>query len=160
MVPRGRTLSLASLIQRIAMRLPFRTIEHYSSPYLTRFIVLRTRMFRIYLHRFHRPDADHEHHSHPWPAAIAMILTGGYVEERLEGNRAPYRVIARHRRPGSVVLLRRSTYHRASELADSPVWTLFIPFGKNSDQWNFRHPVTGETTPWRPFIRRQGRRIA
>jgi hypothetical protein len=146
---------LASFIKRIAARLPKRTIDHYGDPYLSRHTLLRLGPLRMYLHRFHRPDADPEHHSHPWPAALAVILTGGYTEERLENGR----VSAHERRPGAVHLLRRDTFHRVTHL-HGDVWTLFIPIGRNDDAWSFRHPMTGETTPWRAFIERQGRRIA
>jgi hypothetical protein len=35
-----------------------------------------------YLHRFHRGDDDYELHSHPWKISVALILAGGYIEER------------------------------------------------------------------------------
>lgn len=144
-----------SILERIAARLPCRTIDHYGDPYLTRHTLFRVGPLRAYLHRFHRPDVDPEHHSHPWPAAVAVILAGGYTEERLVDGR----VRTRERRPGTAHLLLRSTYHRVTRL-HGEVWTLFVPLGRNSDEWSFRHPTTGETTPWRTFIKRQGRRIA
>lgn len=147
---------IATLLVRIAARLPKRTIDHYGDPYLTRHTLARLgAVARIYLHRIPRRDEDPEHHSHPWPAALAVVLMGGYTEERLEQGR----VVTRWRGPGSAHLLRRTTYHRISALGPAPVWTLFIPFGRNDDAWSFRDPATGETTGWREFITRQGRRI-
>lgn len=49
------------------------------SPYLTRWTLLECRWFAIYLHKFHRSDAD-EHHDHPW-AFCSLILWRGYLEE-------------------------------------------------------------------------------
>lgn len=140
-------MRLARALGALAARLPVRTIDHYGDIYLARFrLASLGRLARAYLHRFVRPDVDPEHHSHPWPFAISIVLTG--------------RVVVRERRPGAIHVLRRSTYHRVATLGPGPVWTLFIPFGKNDDQWYFKNPETGEVTPWRVFVERQGRRIA
>lgn len=147
---------IAELLARLAARLPKRTIDHYGDPYLSRHTLFRWGPARAYLHRIHRADADPEHHSHPWPAALAIVLTGGYVEERLERGR----VVTRRRRPGSWHVLYRTTYHRIATLGPGPVWTLFVPIGRNDNAWSFQDPRTGETTGWREFITRQGRRIA
>src|SRR3954465_13658675 len=50
-------------------------------PYLTRWTLFGARSngnVAVYLHRFHRSDAD-ELHNHPWPF-ISIILAGGYWE--------------------------------------------------------------------------------
>lgn len=49
------------------------------SPYLTRWSLLNSKKFAVYLHKFHRSDAD-EHHDHPW-GFVSIILWRGYFEE-------------------------------------------------------------------------------
>src|ERR1700721_599838 len=53
-----------------------------NSPYLTRITLIETRRFSIYLHWFHRSDAD-DLHDHPWDFT-SMILWRGYAEETPE----------------------------------------------------------------------------
>ena len=49
------------------------------SPYLSRWTLLSTKLGAVYLHLFHRSDAD-EMHDHPW-SFISVVLWRGYVEE-------------------------------------------------------------------------------
>lgn len=49
------------------------------SPYLSRWTLLDLPFGALYLHRFHRSDAD-EMHDHPW-SFWSLILWRGYVEE-------------------------------------------------------------------------------
>lgn len=42
------------------------------SPYLTRWTLRETTLGSLYLHHFHRSDAD-ENHDHPWPF-VSLIL--------------------------------------------------------------------------------------
>lgn len=54
-------------------------------PYLSRWYLREHRRGKgiaAFLHKFHRGDDDQELHCHPWVWSIAVILSGGYVEER------------------------------------------------------------------------------
>ena len=57
-------------------------------PYLTRYTLLWTPLFRLYLHRIHCADADRDVHNHPWEG-WTCILWGGYVEEIGEAIKTP-----------------------------------------------------------------------
>lgn len=93
----------------------------------------------IYLHRFHRPDAERSLHNHPW-FALGVILTGGYLETRMRGNPLvePHGVfsIQRNMRPGMLQLITPYDFHRVSMLHDDEVWTLFC-IGEKQQSWGY-----------------------
>lgn len=49
-------------------------------PMLTRYRLFKTPYGAIYIHHWHRPDADLDCHDHPWWFGV-FVLSGGYVEE-------------------------------------------------------------------------------
>ncbi len=100
----------------------------------------------VFLHRFHRSDADPELHNHPWRWGVSLILAGGYIEERREG----LDVVTREFEPGSVNLLFDSTFHRV-ELHRGEAWSLFVA-GPRAQSWGFWDRSSGLYTPWREFI--------
>lgn len=51
-------------------------------PYLTRYHLLWSPWFKVYLHHIHREDHDRHPHNHPWSWCKSLILCGGYVEHR------------------------------------------------------------------------------
>jgi hypothetical protein len=134
--------------------------------------------FGVVLHHFQSSDADHELHNHPWDWGVAIILTGGYREERrFHAKAAPLpfdmelptallrelanlRYVVRRRwfMPGSVNILFANTFHRV-DLADEKAgcWTLFI-HGKRIQSWGFWNRYTDKFTPWREFVSRRGQR--
>jgi hypothetical protein len=63
----------------------------------------------VYLHKIHRSDTELELHNHPWRWARALILAGGYFEERRDRHDT---VRGWRRRPGDVVTIDADTYHR------------------------------------------------
>ncbi len=111
---------------------------------------------RVFLHRFHRSDADGELHSHPWAWAVAIVLSGGYSEERrvppmnMSDWGVERTVVRRTFGPGSVNVIRADDYHRVDLLEDES-WSLFISGPKLAD-WFFWDRETGDTTPWREFL--------
>lgn len=134
--------------------LPQRTIFGNAGEYLTRYKLLHLgkKFVRVYLHKFHRSDEDREHHNHPWKWAVAIVLKGGYVEERMVAGR----MMDFLRTAGSVVVLTGDTYHRVDLLdEENGSWSLFIA-GPERDSWNFKNPFTKEIIPWQEFIRRKG----
>jgi hypothetical protein len=163
--------ALEELLRRVAGRLPFRAIHVEGDLYLGRWYVLGRLPARywpdvssvlgwlpisVYLHRFFRPDRDRELHSHPWRWALSLILTGGYLEERRQGERE---VVTRRRDPGTLNLIRHGDYHRVLSLPTEDVWTLFIA-GPKISSWGFWDPDTGEEIPHQEFFERQRAKLA
>lgn len=100
--------------------------DHLSA-YLTRYILFVCNLFHIYLHIFHRSDAD-DHHDHPWHF-ISIILWRGYIEETTKGKKRIY--------PG-MILFRKATHRHRVELVsgNKKAVTLIIRSKKVRD-WGF-----------------------
>jgi hypothetical protein len=123
---------------------------------------------RAYLHFFFRGDNDRELHSHPWETfmpvwpfnlfgSMSIILTGGYVEERLTKTG---QVRVKRYGPGSVNVLRGQTFHRV-QLSQGGTWTLFLA-GRRSglpkgEDWGFLDVATGA---YETFNAREARKEA
>lgn len=145
------------LLKKLVVKLPFRTItDSDGSPYLTRWYVFprgpRTAedkvtpaaRFAVFIHFFHRSDKDRDQHNHPWAKSWALILKGGYTEER--GDRV------KTFRPGSINVIGRDDYHRVTLLDPARgSWSLFVA-GKNVGSWGFRDLDTGEHIPWKQYL--------
>lgn len=127
-----------------------RLITREDDPYLSRWFLFRTKHLRVFVHKFHRSDWDEELHNHPWKWAMALILRGGYSEER----RVRDLVVRRECRPGSLNFIKNDTFHRV-DLYDSTCWTLFVAGRKTAD-WGFWDRVTGKFVPWREHVEKTG----
>jgi hypothetical protein len=136
-----------------AADLPCRVIEGELGPYLSRYTLAEfPNGGHLYLHFFHRGDADLELHNHPW-AGTSLILTGGYREER---RGADDRIEWRWFRPGDVNELAPDTFHRVDLLEpNAGCWTLFIA-GERVQSWGFWDRRSGAFTPWHEALRRRG----
>ena len=118
------------------------------SPYLTRTCLPRLNDHRPLIHQIHRADADPYLHNHPWGTASFLILSGGYVEERL----TPEGVVTRELKVGDTNDLNASTFHRVTSVLPD-TWT----FGIVSDRvqgWGFL--VDGKLVPSREYFARRG----
>ncbi len=126
--------------------------EDDGDAYLSRWYLLGDRddtsrfPVNLYLHRFHRSDADLELHSHPWSWALSLILVGGYSEERREGSGVKRRSVL----PGSLNFLRGSTFHRV-DLFEEDAWSLFLA-GPRATSWAFWDRRLDVEIPWDEFI--------
>ncbi len=144
--------NFAESIIRLSHQLHGRTIHGEHGPYLTRYTVSDLPLGdHIYLHRFHRSDADRDLHSHPWGGS-SLILRGGYSEERRvdggpEINRRSFRA-------SDVNILTPDTFHRV-DLLDGESWSLFTTTSRCAD-WSFWDRDTGIETPWREALARRG----
>lgn len=136
---------LRRLLYRLGARLPCRLITRDDGqPYLERYAMpaglrrlLASLGLTVYLHRFVGGDVDRWVHDHPWRFAIAILLTGGYLEERVRslapgGWRAVTRSIQGWRRI-NVILAR--DFHRIA-IARPDTWTLFVCTKRVKD-WGF-----------------------
>lgn len=118
-------------------------VPSYDNPtetYLTRWRVIGTPFFGIYLHRFTGPDPRPTLHDHPW-RFVSIILRGGYVEVGPTGPRTVRRFNVRGL--GSV--------HYIESLLRNPTWTLML-VGRRQRKWGYVRP-SGDGFQWTAFDR-------
>lgn len=109
----------------------------------------------MYLHCIVRDDDDRALHDHPW-LNISIVLAGAYreiVPDLAKASTPHMRVwdmpkITRLRRRGSFIFRRATAAHRL-EVAEGPVWTLFI-VGPKCREWGF-HCSWG-WRHWKEFV--------
>lgn len=122
-------------------RLGLRVIWVDQAPYLLRIYLFhrwRHRFPGLYLHYFFRSDDARELHNHPGRRSRSLILSGGYIEHRLE----PSGVIGlRTLRPGMVNRIDANDFHRVT-LISAGCWTLFMA-GERTQEWGFKDASTG-----------------
>lgn len=144
-------------LTKLASRLPCRTICGEQGPYLSRYTLSdMPDGGHVYLHFFHRGDADQELHNHPW-SGTSIILAGGYKEERRVGSTA--QIERRVYGPGETNVLEPDTYHRIDLIGGIGCWTLFTVSPK-VQSWGFWDRHTGITTPWREALARRGLEVS
>src|SRR5574338_185686 len=145
----------------LASKTPSTTITgEDGSPYLTRHYLFRrswlpkgwgSSLPSVYLHYFHRGDADEELHNHPWRWSISLILTGGYHEERRVGDDVHSRII----RPGRFNVIRGNDFDRVDLLEpQNGAWTVFVTTNREQD-WGFWHPHTKTFINWREHVEKR-----
>lgn len=120
-------------------------VPDYSSPeadgdYMTRWRLIQTPWFGIFLHRFEMPDPRQTLHDHPW-AFFSIVLRGGYDEFRrdthiydpcLEDSRTycyPHSVKRFSRMP-------LNSLHFIAKLHRNPTWTLVF-VGPRKRIWGY-----------------------
>lgn len=84
-----------------------------------------------FVHQIYTPDGDRHMHNHPWAWLAAVVLAGGYTEERDSGGR---RVTLTHA-AGDLNMFRTDDYHRIVEVEPGTV-TLFL-CGRETQDWGF-----------------------
>jgi hypothetical protein len=125
------------------------------STYLERLILLKSKWIRLFIHKFHRSDAE-DLHDHPWDF-ISVILWRGYNEEVFTGETnfgGNIRTKIKRVWPG-MVLFRRSTHlHRVILIKEKSAITFVISF-KYKRSWGF---ITDRKywTPWRKYYKEKG----
>lgn len=92
----------------------------------TRFTLLKTPWFRVYLHRLKALTQHPECHDHPW-AFVTFLLWGGYWEYH-----APDWT---WRRPGSVLYRPAEWTHNV--VTDGVSWSLVVT-GAKKRRWSFK----------------------
>jgi len=102
----------------------------------------------LYLHHFVAGDDEVELHNHPFKKSLALVLTGGYHEERKVGNEVHSRIVP----PWSFNLIDANTFHKV-ELLDKEkgAWTIFLS-GERTQRWGFWHPETFEYVDWENHV--------
>lgn len=99
-----------------------------SKVYLTRWRLLQTPWFGIFIHKINLPDSDRALHDHPWNF-VSLILKGGYDEKR------PTELVRRD--IASFAFRRAEDLHAIVRLWQVPTWTLIL-IGKNRRNWGFQ----------------------
>jgi len=106
-------------------------------PYLERYHLLNLPFgIHIYLHRFVAGDPGKGLHNHPWKSAMSFILSGQYVETRLDSKKEGLPFKKRVVSAGNLNLINGEIYHRIDVAPNDNVWSLFIHTRKQSS-WGF-----------------------
>jgi hypothetical protein len=99
--------------------------DHPERNYLTRWRIVQTPWFGLYVHRIDGPDPRSTLHDHPWPF-VTLVLKGGYAEDL--GVRATRGGPITRRRPrawrrGSIHRMRKTDAHTITSVT---TWTLVL----------------------------------
>lgn len=113
--------------------------------YLTRWRVIETPLFAVFVHRFRGPDPRPTLHDHPWNF-LSVVLRGGYVERRLDPKTLRVRV---HRPVRLLNYVRSSDAHAIVSLDRDPTWTLLF-VGRRRRTWGYLEQV-GDHWVWTEF---------
>jgi hypothetical protein len=105
--------------------------------YLTRWKLIETPYFGVYLHRFDAPDSRPTLHDHPWPF-ISLVLRGGYVERRIDQKTME---IDEHHVVRRLNVMPLGGSHAIMKLLRPRVWTLML-VGRRRRTWGY----------WEPYI--------
>ncbi len=132
--------------------------EDVTQLYLRRFILLKTRWFRIYLHKVVKSDDDADPHDHRWllPLCeklgwVTAVLSGGYIDEQWAGGHTPEeiatigprKVVNEERMPPGSIKARGRHLHRLILMDPSrATWTLVL-IGRQVRKWGFVTPDRG-----------------
>jgi hypothetical protein len=97
---------------------------------ITRFMIVATAWFGLYVDRIDRPDHRPRLHDHPRPA-ITLVLRGGYTDDY--GMRAPGQTTGPLTGtgtclvgPGTLHRMRNHDAHRIRKLHRTPTWMLVL----------------------------------
>lgn len=126
------------------------------SQYLTRTLLPRFGARRVILHKIHRPDFDRHLHNHPWKRATFVILTGGYIEERLVSILQPrdglpiFENEETSLTPGMVNHIHEEDYHRITHVEPN-TWTLGFLGERHGKEWGFLMD-DGKHVHWRDYF--------
>lgn len=117
-------------------------VPDYDRPdrnYLTRWRLIQTPWFGIYLHRFDGPDPRPTLHDHPWNFR-SLVLLGGY-EEALTYAEGPPGLHGSwaQRRAGRWNRKHAEDTHTITELWRVPTWTLML-VGRRRREWGYVDP--------------------
>lgn len=106
-------------------------LDHPELNYLTRWRLVQTPWFGIFVHRMDGPDARPTLHDHPY-SFVSFVLKGGYREQRLDTRtRDEFMHDIRH-----VNVMRRDDAHYIYKLLRVPTWTLLF-VGARRRTWGY-----------------------
>lgn len=104
----------------------------------TRYYLLETRWFSVYIHCFHTSDEDRALHDHPW-SFVSLLLSSGYYEWTDQG---------RAWIPRFSLIYRPADWRHRVELKTPNTWTLVFRSPVSRD-WGFW--VEGKWMFWKDY---------
>lgn len=117
---------IRKILFHLTGKLPLRIIGINGRPYLERYYVGKLLGLTFYLHRFLNGDGDREVHDHPWRFSAALILIGGYQEERVKYiGPVGWACKMRSMFPGRINIITHRAFHRITH-PKPETWTLFM----------------------------------
>lgn len=114
---------------------------------IDRFVVVRTPLFAVYVHRMHNPDGQPDPHDHP-RHFLSIVLRGAYTEEYYPSADDP-RFDLRRRARWSVHHKRPGTAHRIVEVEPGTITVNLL--GRRRQRWGFY--VHGRRVPPPDYLR-------
>ena len=127
------------------------------SPYLTRTVLWGDdclndhtgALMHAFVHEIHSADGDRHMHDHPWAWAVAVVLSGGYEEDRTGTQGSAHRVRLGYV-AGDCNVLHPGVYHSIVSVLPNTV-TLFLA-GREVSDWGFL--VEGQHVPHGEYFKR------
>lgn len=109
--------------------------------------IIRTEGWSVVIHNFHKSDSTTLLHNHGWTWGLSFVLAGGYIEERLIGDK----VIRRTVKPFTFNFIRPHDFHRV-DLLEKDAWTLFFR-GPRLKEWFYKDRVSHEIVKWNEHVK-------
>ena len=109
--------------------------------------IVRTEGWSLVIHNFHQSDSTTKLHNHGWTWGLSFVLSGGYTEEKLVGDK----VIRRTIKPFSFNVIRPNDFHRV-DLIEKDAWTLFFR-GPRLNEWFYKDRLTHEIVKWNQHVK-------
>lgn len=116
---------------RVFWRFEVPNLDDPEQTYLTRYGIVQTPWFSVFVHRMDGPDSRSTLHDHPWQF-VSFVLKGGYHERRLE----PHKRGVYTRRVTRVNVMRTHDAHSIERLIRVPTWTLMVT-GPRRRVWGY-----------------------
>ncbi len=95
----------------------------------TRWRIIHTPWFGIYLHKWNKPDPRPTQHNHPW-SFFSVILRGEYTEKRKEPN-----LVWRYNVIKWLNIVPRTVFHAVSSVTPETISLMFV--GKTHEDWGY-----------------------
>lgn len=133
---------------RILDRFVIPNLDNPDELYLTRWRLIETPWFGLFLHRFDGPDSRPVFHDHPW-SFVSLLVRGGYVEHRLNLHDRTVKV----RQINHLNVMRRDDAHFIDHLLRTPSWSVLL-VGKRRRTWGYLRPMRDSERGswlWTPF---------
>lgn len=119
----------------IGSRFDIPNLDNPEELYLTRWRLIQTPWFGVYLHRMLGPDSRPTLHDHPW-SFLSIVLRGAYIERRLDPDTRRIHL----RKVRWVNRMRTHDAHAIKRLLRVPTWTLVF-VGKRRRAWGYLETI-------------------
>ncbi len=100
----------------------------------TRWRIIHTPWFGIYLHKWNKPDPRPTPHNHPWPF-ISFILKGFYDEIKMQDIGGGTRVELPRKFVKWVNVVKRTDFHAVCGVLEGTISLMFV--GKTHEDWGY-----------------------